>query len=711
MRGGRRHLLLDGRVGWRELRSAGLARLGDPGGFTLLELPSRGGRIGGAPGFGGTAVTTGVAVDADGTVYVLDSPKAAVLRLDPCADTLEPLRCLGGHGGEPRRLDEPRGLAASRCGDLLIADTGNRRVQVVATKGLVLRAIWGPYTVTPGGVWEPWDVETAPDGSAFVTDRANNLVHVFARDGRRLAAYDAREGDGPGFVRPTHLARGPDGRLYVTQDGADEIVVLDPEGRYERVLGTPAELRGRFAPSAIVVDDDGRLYVTERSAARLLVLDTATGGGTAWGPSFSGAGAIARGPLGGMVLGDATAGPLVELDPGGAFERGGYLLAGPLDSLTPRCRWHRIRLAVGIPDGTRVRVAATTSEWELTAQEIREVPAERWSAAQYVDAPGESEWDCLLPDMPGRYLWLHVELVGDGTASPVVRSAEAEFPRVTSADRLPAVYRENELSRDFLERFVSLFDSVTDRVATQVDEMAALFDPMATPAPAQRGDPDFLGWLASWLGLAFEASLPDWRKRRILAEAHRLFELRGTSAGLRLAVRLYTGFDARVVEHFRLRRWLYLDGAPLGSASELFGPEIVSRLRLDDHATLDRAQLVESGDPRVDAFAARASRVTVTVAVTEDITEQQRRLIGQVVELAKPAHVAADLDLAEPRMRIGLQAIVGVSTVIGAYPDDVVEGESRLGYDSVLGPSPDEGRPPTLRVGVRSRIGSNTVID
>jgi UDP-3-O-[3-hydroxymyristoyl] glucosamine N-acyltransferase len=85
--------------------------------------------------------------------------------------------------------------------------------------------------------------------------------------------------------------------------------------------------------------------------------------------------------------------------------------------------------------------------------------------------------------------------------------------------------------------------------------------------------------------------------------------------------------------------------------------------------------------------------------------------IKQVVELAKPAHTGANVEIVEPRFRIGTQSLLGLDTVVGRYPDAVVEGQARVGYDSVLGPSADEAEPPTIRVGIRSRIGSNTVID
>lgn len=122
-------------------------------------------------------------------------------------------------------------------------------------------------------------------------------------------------------------------------------------------------------------------------------------------------------------------------------------------------------------------------------------------------------------------------------------------------------------------------------------------------------------------------------------------------------------------------------------------------------------QLIDSGDPVSDPFGHLAHRFTVYLPRTAVNCEAARRLVEHVVELAKPAHTEAEIELVEPRLRIGVQARVGVDTVVGLYPEGVVLGGDELGRGTVLGPSEDEAAAPTLRLGVRSRIGSSTLID
>ena len=190
-----RHVLLGDAAGWR---AASLDRLVAADELTLQTAPGSALPLADAAGtFGGFDAPTGVAVDLGHRVYVLDAGAALVKRFDPCTETFETLPCSGGAGPEPRQLADPHGIAVSCRGDLYVADTGNRRVQVFSLKGLALRAVWGPYRVdgatgavvpvapsdTDPGVWEPWDVAAGLYGHVFVTDRANGLVHVFAADG------------------------------------------------------------------------------------------------------------------------------------------------------------------------------------------------------------------------------------------------------------------------------------------------------------------------------------------------------------------------------------------------------------------------------------------------------------------------------------------------------------------------------------------------
>lgn len=102
---------------------------------------------------------------------------------------------------------------------------------------------------------------------------------------------------------------------------------------------------------------------------------------------------------------------------------------------------------------------------------------------------------------------------------------------------LPALYQED----DFTQRFVSGFDEVLAPLFATLDCLEAYLDARVTP-------PDFLVWLAQWVGVTLDETLPVERQRGLVAEMVRLYGSRGTVTGLRDLVRLLTGSEPEIID-------------------------------------------------------------------------------------------------------------------------------------------------------------------
>ena len=590
MANGQTFYLLNALAGWRELvPPAGIA-LGEA--LSLQPLPGDAHPLADAQGgFGGLALPSALALDCAGRIYVLDGEQ--IWRYDPCVACFELLAHIGGKGCQPRRFERPAGMAISCRDDLYIAEGGNRRVQVFALKGLALRQIWGPLqaihgeagwkvkpvqaeqasaadclppaeAVYPPGTWEPADIAVAPDRRAFVSDRANGLVHVFDARGRWKAAWDGQDENGVGLVSPTHLALDGRGYLYIVQEGLPEVVVLDESGKFAGRVQQPLEVEAHFTPGAIGFDPQGRLHLLDARTGCVWVYDESQSRACACRLPKADPCAITFDSNGCLLLADKLAGLVYTLQPAAAYAPEGVFIAGPLDSERFRCQWHRVRMQAQVEPGTSIQVETFASEAPKAAVEVQLLPDNRWATQQVNGQPGEGEWDCLVRSQPGRYLWLRLTLRGDGKHTPRIDALRIEYPRNSSLRHLPAVFRQDAASADFLERYLSLMDNAWDRLGETIDHIDGYFDPNATPL-------DFLTWLASWLGLALEQSWPEDRRRKLVEQAHRLYALRGTPAGLRLHVAIYTGVEPQIMEHFKLRRWLVLSQARLGEALGLVG--------------------------------------------------------------------------------------------------------------------------------------------
>ncbi len=741
------HFLLNEVAGWRAAQLDHVTLNAEAETLTLRPLPGVGRPLADAAGtFGGLSLPTAIAVGADGLIYILDGEAHAVKRYNPCTETFETLSCVGGKGSLPRRFLEPRGMAISPHHDLHIVDAGNRRVQVFALKGLSLRSIWGPYQVVrgeasvvvrpasmtwppagaagdcapvprfPDQVWQPWDIAITCHGQAYVSDYAHGLIHVFDKSGCWRAAFNGESPQSPALAKPTHLATDKKGRLYVVQEAKDFVVALDPQGRFLKQIKWRDDARGEFCPGKIGVDGNGNLYLSDRVTRRLRRIDSAQSQVCSCAeplPTFPGeCTTIAFDVKGNPLLGDERNRCVTLLPDQVAYDEEGRYFSEALDSQIYQCRWHRVALEADVPRGTQIQIDTFTSESLKTAVEIDGLPESRWATNQVCSKSTGPEWDCLVTGSPGRFLWLRLTLRGDGTVTPGLRSARVYAPRASSLRYLPAVFSEDPSGTDFLARFLSIFDALRGKTNDLLTNLPSYLDPRSTPAaPLSPGSIDFLTWLASWLGLSLDRHWPEAKRRELVRQAHRLYRERGTAEGLRLHLKLYTGLEPRIVEHFQLRRWLYLNHGRLGDQSALYGSAVVSRLQLNEHSSIGSFSLIDSGDPLHDPFHHYAHQFTVFVPIRGRCGEVEKQTIERIVEMAKPAHALAGVQIVEPRFRVGTQAFIGLDTVIGHYPQEVKAGRAKLGYDTLLGPSEDEGQSPTLRIGSRSRIGSDTQMD
>ena len=136
-------------------------------------------------------------------------------------------------------------------------------------------------------------------------------------------------------------------------------------------------------------------------------------------------------------------------------------------------------------------------------------------------------------DVTGRYIQLRLTLVHTSNASPRIGALRAWFPRFSYLDRyLPAVWRSADPdSATFTERYLANIEGLFTGLEDWIVAATTLFDPRVAPA-------DALPWLATWYGVTLDPAWTVAQRRFFLRHAVRLFNQRGTVAGLCAAVRL-----------------------------------------------------------------------------------------------------------------------------------------------------------------------------
>ena len=171
-------------------------------------------------------------------------------------------------------LGDVAGVAVDAADRIALFNRGPVPVVVVDPAGNLLHA-WGA-----GDFVNPHGASFGPDGSLYLTDNGLHVVRKYTIEGELLLEI-GRPGDpAPAmsnrpFHKCTHSAVAPNGDLYVT-DGYGNACVhrFSPAGELKASWGRPGVRRGEFnLPHNIACDARGRVYVADRENHRVQIFD------------------------------------------------------------------------------------------------------------------------------------------------------------------------------------------------------------------------------------------------------------------------------------------------------------------------------------------------------------------------------------------------------------------------------------------------------
>jgi NHL repeat-containing protein len=236
---------------------------------------------GSCAGAGSIGHPSGVAVDAQGDVYIAEATAQRVQVVRPAGRAVVTVAGTGqagfngdGLAGTGSELDEPTGVAVDGSGDLVIADTANCRVRVLAAGNATLfgqaMAAGHLYTVAGTGI-----CGSVGQGGPVAAAQLWNPVAVAVDSAGDLLVAD--NGD-----QSVLLAAARTGTYYGTAVGAGDIgVVVGGTGGYQPYLADGVPAVGEAAelndPRGIALGPTGALFVTDSLMQVIRVVPSTTG--------------------------------------------------------------------------------------------------------------------------------------------------------------------------------------------------------------------------------------------------------------------------------------------------------------------------------------------------------------------------------------------------------------------------------------------------
>ncbi|MHB1224737.1 MAG: phage tail protein I, partial [Gemmatimonadaceae bacterium] len=484
--------------------------------------------------------------------------------------------------------------------------------------------------------------------------------------------------------------------------------------RWSHALGDSAR------PTAVAAADGGAIYVADAAGGRLLVFG-ADGGFRGSAPDGGDTAGLALDCAGRLILNPGGEGGAVRRALGlPAYAECGTFLAGPFTAPDAPARWQRVELETGaLPSGTHLRLFTLTSDTldgtgthrpvppatcgappdpsVVESDVMTAAPLDRWRAAPQ-DAPG-----LLAANVPARFLWIAGVLQGDGSATPTIAQIRLTHDEDGWMRYLPGLYRRDDGGRVFLERMLGAFESVLDVSDAELDDLPLAFD--ANAAPDATPHPTWLEWLAGWVDAELREAWPEARRRAVVAGAFGAHARRGTIERLRELVTLHAGATPFITELGATGIWSLGVTASLGMDTALAEASAQGAV-LATTAVVDHAVLTDGGDFGGPAFAGAAHRFAVRVYEADLEGADGLERVRGVLDREKPAHTTYHLCPIGPRARVGMQALVGIDTIVGGPPAPAplgggAEGGALLG----LAGEPPDARPGAV-IGQGARVGA-----
>ena len=334
-------------------------------------------------------------------------------------------------------------------------------------------------------------------------------------------------------------------------------------------------------------------------------------------------------------------------------ERGvlnGIFISRLLDSGVEGNQWHRaviqsraygddsVRFYFYCSDEDHVMTDGQRCPWEelIRSQEIS-LEKKHQIMEQCLVHIVQNPQDIMLYHARGRYLWLEIQLFCQTGYFPEIQHMKIYAGNRSFLSYLPSIYQTGG-REDFLGRFLGMFEAVYQDLEERIADSTKQLDPMTA-------EPEFLSWLAKWVGISNAHLWQEDRLRILLEGIVRKNLIRGTREYTEHMISTFTGERPFILEYGDIEEYR---GDP-GAYKSL-----------------------------TDSYAHGPYEVNVLVREQTVPSLREQHALKKMIEDMKPAHIRMHLMILRPGIYLGQNVYVGVNSTLVTYEHANLNGVAAI---------------------------------